>query len=69
MVVQCLPPGVQHRNRAGLDAEVAAVGGNFAKGLGGSAEENGIDDLLVVERDLRGRGGQGEHHVEIRHRQ
>jgi hypothetical protein len=58
VVVQCLPPGVQHRNRAGLGAEVAAVSGNLAKGLGGSAEENGIDDLLVVERDLRGRGGR-----------
>ena len=69
MVVQRLSPGVQHRDRADLGAEIATVGGDVAQGLCRGAEQDGIDHRLVVERDLGGRRRHGEHDVEVRHRQ
>ena len=65
MVVQRLPPGVQHRDRADLGAEVARVGGDAAQRLRRRAEQDGVDDRLVVERDLGGRRRQGKHDMEV----
>ena len=43
MVVQGLPPGVQHRHRADLGAEMARIGGDVAQCLGRGAEQDGVD--------------------------
>jgi len=45
--VQRLSPGVQHRDRADLGAEVASVGGNAAQRLCRGAKQNGVDCRLV----------------------
>ena len=69
MVLQGLPPGVQHRDRADLGAEMAGVGGDGAQRLGGGPEQDGVDHALVLERDLGRRRRQGEDDMEVRHRQ
>src|SRR5271166_4025680 len=69
MMLQGLPPGVQHRNRADLCAEVTRVVGNVAHRIGGRTEQDGVDDALVVERNLGGRRRQGEDHMVVGHRQ
>ena len=65
VMVQRLSPGVQHRDRADLGAEVARVGGNTTQRLRRRSEQNGVDHGLVVERDLGDGSGQGEHDVEV----
>ena len=69
VMVQRLSPGMQHRDRADLGAEVARVGGDAAQRLRRRAEQNGVDHRLVVERDLGDGGRQREHDVEVRGRQ
>jgi len=39
------------------------------QGLGRRPEQDGVDCLLVLEGDLGHRRRQGEHDVEVRHRQ
>jgi KaiC/GvpD/RAD55 family RecA-like ATPase len=65
VMVQRLSPGVQHRDRADLGAEVARVDGDAVQRLRRRAEQNGVDRRLVVERDLGDGCGQREHDVEI----
>jgi hypothetical protein len=45
------------------------VGGDITHRIGRGTEQNGVDDTLVLERDLRRRRGHGEDDMEIRHRQ
>jgi len=63
--VKILPPGMEHGEEARLYAETFRVAGNGEQGFGGGAEEEAVDDLLVVEGD----GGEGlgecEDHVEV----
>jgi len=69
VLVQSLSPGVQHRDRADLGAEIAGVGSDATQRLRRSAKQDGVDDCLVVERNLRNRRRHGEHDVEVGHRQ
>ena len=69
MVVQSLSPSVQYRDRADLGAEIAGVGSDAAQRLRRGAKQDGVDNCLVVERNLRDRRGHGEHDVEVGHRQ
>ncbi len=55
VVLQRLAPSMQHRDRADFGAEVARIGGDVAQRVGRSAEQDRIDDALVLERDLRHR--------------
>ena len=64
-----LSPGVQHRDRADLGAKVAGVVGDVAQGLGRRPEQDAVHHLLVVEGDLGDLRRQGEHDVEVWHRQ
>lgn len=52
---QVLAPGVQHGEQADLGAQVLGIGGDDAQGLGGGAEEQAVDECLV----LLGNGGNG----------
>jgi hypothetical protein len=47
-VMQSLPPGMQHRNRADLSAEITRIGGDAVQRLGRSTKQNGVDHRLVV---------------------
>ena len=53
-MVQSLPAGTGFRERTDLDVELADVGGDAAQRLGHGAEQDGIDDRFVVERDVGG---------------
>ena len=69
MVMECLSPSMQHRDRTDLGAEVTWVGGDVAQCLGRGSEQDAVDDLLVVEGDLGDLCGHGEDDVEVGHRQ
>jgi hypothetical protein len=69
VVMQSLPPGMQHRDRTDLGAEVAGIGGDAAQRLGRGTEQNGVDHRLVAEGDLGGGRRQGENDMEVGHRQ
>jgi hypothetical protein len=69
MVMQVLAPGVEHGDEADLGAEMLWVGADRAERLGRCLEQDGVDRLLVLERDLGDRRRQREHDMEIRRRQ
>ena len=65
MMDERLAPGVQDGEEADLGAEVAGVGGDRAQRLGDGAEEQSVDDGLVLRGDLGDSRGHGEDDVEI----
>ena len=52
MVVEVLPPGVEHRDGAELGAQMLGFGSAQAQGLGGRLEQQPVDQVLVAEGDL-----------------
>jgi hypothetical protein len=66
MMDESLSPGVQHCEEADLCAEMCGVGGDGAKRLGRSAEEDAVDHRFVGSGDDRDLAGDGEHDVEVR---
>ena len=60
---------MQHGDRADLRAEMARVGGDLAQRLRRGAEQDGVNDARVVERDLRDLRRRGEDYVVVGHRQ
>jgi hypothetical protein len=69
MMVQVLAPGVEHGDEADLGAQILGIGGDPAQRLGRGPEQDGVNRFLVLERDLGHRRRQGEHDMEVRHRQ
>lgn len=67
MVLQGLAPGMEDGGHAELSAEMLGIGRDGGERLGRAAEQDGIDDSLVVEGDLAGGRRHGEDHVEIGH--
>jgi hypothetical protein len=55
VVLQGLPPSVQHRDCTDLCTEVTWLGGDVAHRFGRSVEQDGVNRSLVLERDLRHR--------------
>jgi len=53
MEQQVLPPTVQHGQEADLCAEMFRIGGNLEQSLGGSVEQQVIEDLLVDQGQMR----------------
>lgn len=66
-VLQDLAPGMEDGGHAELGAEMLGVGRDGGERLRRAAEQDGIDDGLVLEGDLSGGRGHGEDDVEIRH--
>ena len=60
-----LPPRVQDGDKADLGAQMPGVGRDGLERLRHRAEQDPIDEGLVVEGDGRDRGRQGEDHVEV----
>jgi hypothetical protein len=56
---------VEHREEAGFHAETFGVAGDGEQSFGGGAEEEAVDDLLVVKGDGGDGLGECEDHVEI----
>ncbi len=69
VMVEILAPGVEHGDETGFSPQMPRIGGDRLQCLGRRPEQDGVDCLLVLERDLGNRRGHGEHDVEIRHRQ
>ena len=69
VVSQSRAPGVQHGGEANASPQVFWVGRNGDRRLGGGPEQQVVDDGLVLERDWRDRGRQGEDEVIVGDRQ
>jgi len=69
VMLQVLPPGVEHGHQPDRRAEMLGVGGDTAQRLGRHPEQQAVDDGLVLEGDLGDRRRHGEHDMEVRHRQ
>ena len=65
MMEQHLSPGVKHGKEAELGAEVLGVGRDGAQGLGRGAEQDAVDDWLVLAGDVGDLFRHGKDHVEI----
>ena len=62
---QVLPPGVKDGEKADLSAEMFGIGGDSLERFGRGAEENTVEDALVLEGDGGNLFGHGEDNVEI----
>ncbi len=62
-------PGVEDGGEADARAQMLGIGGDGYEGLGGSPEQEVVDDGLVLERDRADRGRQGEDDVIVGNRQ
>ena len=65
MKVQILSPGVEHIEEAGGYPQTLRIGGNGEQRFSDGAEEDVVDDLLVVEGHGGDGLGQSEDHVEV----
>src|SRR3954451_8412362 len=65
VVLESLPPGVEHTEETNLRAQMLGIGRDLQQGFGAGLKEQLVDDLLIVERQPREFMRQGEHHVEI----
>lgn len=64
---QVLAPGVEDGEEADLRPQVFGIRRDRVQRLGGRAEENVVDDLLVLIGDGGDLLGHGEDHVEVLH--
>ena len=69
VVLQGLAPGVENHGHAELGAEMLGIGGDGGERLGRRAEQDRVDNGLVLESDLADQRWQGEHNVEVGYRQ
>ena len=69
MELQVLPPTVQDAEEANLGPKPLRVGSYFEQSVGGCAEQQTVDGLLIVEREPGQLMWQREDHVEVADRQ
>jgi hypothetical protein len=65
MKFELLAPGVQHAEEANLCAEVSRMASDFQKGVGTGAEQEIVEDLLVLQSQWRQAAGEGKDHVQV----
>ena len=53
MMLKILSPGVEHAEEADLRAEMLGIGGDLQQGRGAGAEQEIVDDLLVLQSQPR----------------
>src|ERR1700731_1301148 len=66
---ELLAPGVQHAEEANLCAEMSRIASDFQKGVGTGAEQEIVEDLLVLQSQWRQAAGEREDHVQVVGRQ
>ena len=66
MMEQILSPGVENGEEADLSAEVFRIGSDGLESFGRGAEENAINDFLVLNRNGCNLFGHRKDHVKIR---
>ena len=65
MNFEFLAPGMQHAEEANLCAEVSRIASDFEKGFGTGAEQEIVEDLLVLQDQWRQAAGECEDHVQV----
>jgi hypothetical protein len=60
-----LAPGMQHAEEANLRAEVSRMASHFEKGFRTGAEQQTVEDLLILQHQRSQPMGQCEDHVQI----
>jgi len=65
MMLKGLAPGVQHGKEAEFGSQVLRVRCDLAESLRGGAEQKGVEELLVLQRESRDLLRDGEHDVEV----
>src|SRR6266851_10239357 len=65
MSQQVLSPGMQDRKEANVCPEVARIAGHLEQGLGTGAEQEVIEDLLVLQRQWGELVRQSKDNVDI----
>jgi len=65
MNFEFLAPGVQHAEETNVGAEVSGIASDFEKGLGAGAEQETVEDLLVLQDQWRQAAGECEDHVQV----
>ena len=63
--MKILTPGMEYGKEADGCAQEPRVRRSFQQGLGGCAEQDGVDLFLVLKRQSTDWGGQSEHDMEI----
>ena len=65
MMEQVLAPSMQHAQKADLGAQMGRVSGDGAESLGRGAEQDIVDDTIVLEGDDRDLLRHREDNMEI----
>src|SRR5512138_841220 len=69
VVFQLLVPGVQHAEEADVGAEVFRIASDFAQRLGAGAEQQSVDDALVLQCQRGEKMREGEDNMGVAGRQ
>ena len=69
MADEGLPPGVQNAEEADPGAEVSGGGRHVEEGVGACPKQQLIDHRGIASAEDMERMGQGEDHVDVRHRE
>jgi hypothetical protein len=65
MVQQVLAPGVQHREETDLGTEMPWIGGDLQQRLGNGAEQQAVEQPLILPGQRRELFGHSEDHVAV----
>src|SRR5215472_1502260 len=65
METELLTPSMQHTEEADLRAEKSRIAGHFEKGFRTGAEQQIVDDLLVLQHQWGQAAGECEDHVHV----
>src|SRR6202043_2551019 len=65
MIAEGLTPGVKHREKPDLRAEMSRIGSDGAQRLGGRLEQDLVDRAGILEGNLGDLVGNGEDDMEI----
>jgi len=66
ILLQFLIPGMEHGEETDFGAEMAGIAGDFEQGLGTGAEQQVIEDLLVLQGQRGEATRKGEDDMDIR---
>ncbi len=65
MMAEVLPPGVKHREKPNLCAEMSPIGSDGPQRLGGRVEQDFVDCAGILEGNRGDLVGNGEDDMEI----
>src|SRR4030095_573991 len=69
VVLQVLPPSMEHGQKADVSTQVLGIGGDDAQRGGRGAKQDAVDDFLVLQGNSSHRVSNGEDDVKIGNRQ